>query len=100
MHRQQGQPTAAHISPQQGVGCDRVLYNDDSGANAPSSQARQNLKEVALTCDTWPERDQYGPGGAGYGTRAPRDCWVSAWLVASEVIWGQLLDAVTLVRRC
>ena len=33
---------------------------------------------------------------AGYGGRRPRDCWLSAWLVALEVIYGQLLDAVTL----
>ena len=33
---------------------------------------------------------------AGYGARRPRDCWISAWLVAVEVIWGQLLDAITL----
>lgn len=32
----------------------------------------------------------------GYGARRPRDCWISAWLVAVEVIWGQLLDAITL----
>ncbi|EIE26204.1 E set domain-containing protein [Coccomyxa subellipsoidea C-169] len=32
----------------------------------------------------------------GYGARRPRDCWISAWLVAMEVIWGQLLDAITL----
>lgn len=32
----------------------------------------------------------------GYGARRPRDCWISAWLVAIEVIWGQLLDAITL----
>ena len=33
---------------------------------------------------------------AGYGGRRPRDCWLSAWLVALEVIYGQLLDAITL----
>ena len=32
----------------------------------------------------------------GYGARRPRDCALSAWLVACEVIWGQLLDAITL----
>ena len=32
----------------------------------------------------------------GYGGRRPRDCWLSAWLVALEVIYGQLLDAITL----
>ena len=29
MHRQQGQLVAAHISPQQGVACDRVPHSDD-----------------------------------------------------------------------
>ena len=33
---------------------------------------------------------------AGYGFRAPNDCWASAWLVVVQSIWGQLLDAIVL----
>ena len=33
---------------------------------------------------------------AGYGFRAPNDCWASAWMVVAQSIWGQLLDAIVL----
>ena len=32
----------------------------------------------------------------GYGFRAPNDCWVAAWMVVLQSVWGQLLDAVVL----
>ncbi|KAK9807434.1 hypothetical protein WJX73_006651 [Symbiochloris irregularis] len=32
----------------------------------------------------------------GYGFRAPNDCWMSAWMVVIQSVWGQLLDAVVL----
>ena len=32
----------------------------------------------------------------GYGFRAPCDCWMSAWMVVVQSVWGQLLDAVVL----
>ena len=33
---------------------------------------------------------------AGYGSRSPKECWVSAWLVMAQCIWAMLLNAVTL----
>ena len=32
----------------------------------------------------------------GFGARAPADCWLSAWLIVVQSVWGQLLDAVVL----
>ena len=33
---------------------------------------------------------------AGYGSRSPKECWISAWLVMAQCIWAMLLNAVTL----